>query len=91
VSPVKYELGFYIPEDGLHNSHRRENLKSYGINLFQCVCSLSARTRSCVCLCVCVCVCVVFVNYPTETVECPDMETVAAGVSVVFLPQISAH
>jgi hypothetical protein len=28
VSPVKYELGFYIPEDDLH-SHRRENLKSY--------------------------------------------------------------
>jgi hypothetical protein len=28
VSPVKYELGFYMPEDGiLHN--RRENLKSY--------------------------------------------------------------
>jgi hypothetical protein len=29
VSPVKYELGFYIPEDGILNSHRRENLKSY--------------------------------------------------------------
>jgi hypothetical protein len=28
VSPVKYELGFYIPEDILH-SHRRESLKSY--------------------------------------------------------------
>jgi hypothetical protein len=28
VSPVKYELGFYIPEDILH-SHRRENHKSY--------------------------------------------------------------
>jgi hypothetical protein len=25
---VKYELGFYIPEDILH-SHRHENLKSY--------------------------------------------------------------
>jgi hypothetical protein len=30
VSPVKYKLGFYIPEDILH-SHRRENLKSYSI------------------------------------------------------------
>jgi hypothetical protein len=28
VSPVKYELGFYIPEDGILHSHRRENLKS---------------------------------------------------------------
>jgi hypothetical protein len=25
---VKYELGFYITEDGLLHSHRRENLKS---------------------------------------------------------------
>jgi hypothetical protein len=23
-----YELGFYIPEDRIHHSHRRENLKS---------------------------------------------------------------
>jgi hypothetical protein len=29
VSPVKYELGFYNPEDGILHSHRRENLKSY--------------------------------------------------------------
>jgi hypothetical protein len=29
VSPVKYELGFDIPEDGILHSHRRENLKSY--------------------------------------------------------------
>jgi hypothetical protein len=28
VSPVKYELGFYFPEDDIHHSHRRENLKS---------------------------------------------------------------
>jgi hypothetical protein len=27
--PVWYELGFYIPEDGILHSHRRENLKSY--------------------------------------------------------------
>jgi hypothetical protein len=25
---VKYELEFYIPEDGILHSHRRENLKS---------------------------------------------------------------
>jgi hypothetical protein len=29
VSPAKYELGFYIPEDDILHSHRRENLKSY--------------------------------------------------------------
>jgi hypothetical protein len=29
VSPVKYELGFYIPEDAILHSHCRENLKSY--------------------------------------------------------------
>jgi hypothetical protein len=29
VSPVKYELGFYIPEDDILHSHRRGNLKSY--------------------------------------------------------------
>jgi hypothetical protein len=29
VSPVKYELGFYIPEDDILRSHRLENLKSY--------------------------------------------------------------
>jgi hypothetical protein len=26
---VRYELGFYIPEDGILQSRRRENLKSY--------------------------------------------------------------
>jgi hypothetical protein len=29
VSSVKYELGFYISEDDILHSHRRENLKSY--------------------------------------------------------------
>jgi hypothetical protein len=29
VSPARYELGFYIPEDCILHSHRRENLKSY--------------------------------------------------------------
>jgi hypothetical protein len=28
VSPVRYELGSYIPEVGILRSHRRENLKS---------------------------------------------------------------
>jgi hypothetical protein len=29
MCPVRYELGFYIPEDDILHSHRRENLKSY--------------------------------------------------------------
>jgi hypothetical protein len=29
VSPVRYELGFYIPEDDILHRHRREILKSY--------------------------------------------------------------
>jgi hypothetical protein len=29
VFPVKYELGFYIPEDDILHSHRHEKLKSY--------------------------------------------------------------
>jgi hypothetical protein len=29
VSPVKYELGFYIPENDIHHTHFLENLKSY--------------------------------------------------------------
>jgi hypothetical protein len=29
MSPVKYELDYYITEDGILNSHRRESLKSY--------------------------------------------------------------
>jgi hypothetical protein len=29
VSPVRYELGFYIPEDKILHRHHRENLKSY--------------------------------------------------------------
>jgi hypothetical protein len=27
--PMRYELGFYIPEDGILHSDGRENLKSY--------------------------------------------------------------
>jgi hypothetical protein len=29
MSPVRYELGFYIPENNILHSHRRENLKFY--------------------------------------------------------------
>jgi hypothetical protein len=33
VSPVRYELEFYIPEDDIRHSHRCENLKSYKFDL----------------------------------------------------------
>jgi hypothetical protein len=29
MSPVRYELGFYIHEDVILHGHRRENLESY--------------------------------------------------------------
>jgi hypothetical protein len=29
VSAVKYEMGFYFPEDDILHSHSRETLKSY--------------------------------------------------------------
>jgi hypothetical protein len=29
MSPVRYEIGFYIPEDDILHSHCREILKSY--------------------------------------------------------------
>jgi hypothetical protein len=29
VSPVRFELGFYIPDYGILHSYGRENLKSY--------------------------------------------------------------
>jgi hypothetical protein len=37
VSPVKYEVGFYIPEDGILHSHSRENLKSYLLHVSQSI------------------------------------------------------
>jgi hypothetical protein len=29
VSPMRYELGFYIKDDGILHSHRHENRRSY--------------------------------------------------------------
>jgi hypothetical protein len=31
MSPVRYELGFYIPEDDILHSHRRESPKSHAV------------------------------------------------------------
>jgi hypothetical protein len=29
---MRYELGFYMPEDSIPHSHRRENIKSYSLS-----------------------------------------------------------
>jgi hypothetical protein len=34
VSPVKYKLGFYVPEDDILHSHCRESIKSYKTFLY---------------------------------------------------------
>jgi hypothetical protein len=41
VSPVKYELGFYIPEDDILHGHRRGNRNIYYI--VEGFCSLRAH------------------------------------------------
>jgi hypothetical protein len=33
VSPVKYELDSYIPEDDILHSHHRENLRTYDVRV----------------------------------------------------------
>jgi hypothetical protein len=38
VSPLRYELGFYIQEDGIIHSHRRENLTSYNVSVSRLPC-----------------------------------------------------
>jgi hypothetical protein len=46
VSPLRYELGFYIPEDGILHSHSRENVKSYLIYVLYYTRSHVARIDS---------------------------------------------
>jgi hypothetical protein len=46
VSPVRYELGFYIPEDGILHSHRREIFKSYTCNVFGSILRLQEATAN---------------------------------------------
>jgi hypothetical protein len=47
MSPVKYELGFYIPEDGILHSHCSENLNSYMnfMNIFMFSLNLNVRSQ----------------------------------------------
>jgi hypothetical protein len=49
MSGMRYELGFYIPEDDILLSHRRENLKSYtNISLFRTALHTGRRHVVCV-------------------------------------------
>jgi hypothetical protein len=42
VSSARYDLGFYIPEDGILHSNRRENFKSYiEVTCLRLVCNVS--------------------------------------------------
>jgi hypothetical protein len=36
--PVRYELGYYIPEDGIFHSRRRKTLKSYTVSYIITAC-----------------------------------------------------
>jgi hypothetical protein len=47
VSPVKYELGLYIPEDYILHSHRRVNVKSYVAILFREHSVVGPYTKDC--------------------------------------------
>jgi hypothetical protein len=48
VSPVRYDLGFYIPEDGVVHSHRRETSNLTKCNITSKACGLfhSAAIKS---------------------------------------------
>jgi hypothetical protein len=60
MSPVRYKLGFYIPEVRIVHSHRREYLKSYLKTCKSALCCIIFKYTSdifgthCVCVCVCV-------------------------------------
>jgi hypothetical protein len=43
VFSVGKELGIYIPQDNIHHSHRRENLKSYKSLTFTIMCSMRLK------------------------------------------------
>jgi hypothetical protein len=43
---VKYELGFYIPEDDILHSHCRENLKPYTAYWIMMMLSLAEATAT---------------------------------------------
>jgi hypothetical protein len=46
VSPVRYELGSHIPEDGILHSHRRENLKFF-MGISRCISGIHLPKSKC--------------------------------------------
>jgi hypothetical protein len=46
VSSVKFELGFYIPEDGILHSHCRKKHRLLQRNILLIICPLSALLTS---------------------------------------------
>jgi hypothetical protein len=56
MSPVRYELGFYIPEDDIPHSDRWDNINSVYVRT--CRSQRPHDLRDCLRLCVCVVLCV---------------------------------
>jgi hypothetical protein len=70
VSPVRYELVFYVPEDGILHSHRRETPKSY---------------KSCVCLStvsVIPCQVSIFIRQQADSVLCRQLQATSGITNV---------
>jgi hypothetical protein len=55
VSPVKYDLGFYITEDDISHSHRRENIKSYTVLFVILDVRISGLCEVHCCVDICIC------------------------------------
>jgi hypothetical protein len=57
MSPVRYELGFYIPEDAIRHSHRRAILRSnidLNIDHETCVSNYTKSVTNLLYLCKCI-------------------------------------
>jgi hypothetical protein len=68
VSPVKYELGSYIPEDDILHSHCRESPKSY--NPSRCLAWNSFVTTM-----------LLFTKYSYDLISCTDRRAAACRLS----------
>jgi hypothetical protein len=81
MSPVRYELGFYIPEDYILHSHCRENLRSY---LYRVALRYTPRGRNAV---------LVYVSrhsLPSDTISPPFLSTHQLhDITEWFLPLVS--
>jgi hypothetical protein len=69
VSPVKYEQGFYIPEDDILHSHSRENLKYFWRDLFLKGTRRKLATAGYVYIYICICLAGGFLTIATEALK----------------------